>query len=96
MEGKEEYEGTEVYKLKLIEADGDERFYFFDSELFVPVAIRSVAQAGELKGQTIDNVTSDYQEVDGLMIPFSMKQKLNGQTMLEMIATLYFRDTIEF
>ncbi len=86
LEGTEEYEGTEVYKLKLVKADGDERLYFFDTELFVPVAVRTFMKAGQLKGQSIDNVTSDYQDVDGLMIPFSMKQKVNGQTMMEMIA----------
>lgn len=84
-EGTEEYEGTETYKLKLTRADGVERIYFFDSELSIPIAVRSFVKTGQLKGQTVDNVTSDYQEVDGLMIPFSMKQSVNGQTMMEMV-----------
>ena len=91
IEGTEEYEGTAVYKINLLKADGNERIYFFDTELFVPVAIRSVVKTGQLKGQTIDNITSDYQEVDGVMVAFSMKQTVNGQTMMEMAAK-----TIEF
>lgn len=85
LEGTEEYEGTECYKLSLKRADGLERVYFFDSELFVPVAMRSFMKAGQMKGQTMDNVTSDYQEVDGLMVPFSMKQTVGGQTVMEMV-----------
>ena len=87
MEGTEEYEGTEVFKLKLLKADGDEVIYFFDSEIMIPVAVRNFMNAGQLKGQSVDTITSDYQEVNGVMVPFSMKQAVNGQTMLEMTAT---------
>ncbi len=85
-ESTEEYEGSEVYKLKLVRADGTERIYFFDTEDFVPIALRAFPKSGQLKGQTLDTLTGDYQEVEGVMIPFSMKQTVNGQTMLEMVA----------
>ena len=85
-EGTEEYEGTEVYKLKLTKANGDEDIYFFDSEIMVPIALRTFVNAGELKGQSIDVVSSDYQEVNGVMVPFSIKQSVNGQTVMEMVA----------
>lgn len=85
IEGTEEYDGTECYKLNLVRADGTERVYFMDSELFVPVAMRMFIKAGQMKGQSIDSITSDYQEVDGVMVPFSMKQTVGGQTMMEMV-----------
>jgi len=40
-----------------------------------------------MKGQTIDAVSGDFQEVDGLMVPFSLKQKIGGQTAMEMISS---------
>ncbi len=87
MEGKDEYEGSEVYKLKLTREDGDERIYFFDTELYIPIAMRMTVQSGQMKGQVIDAVSSDFQEVDGVMVPFSFIQKVGGQTMLEFIAS---------
>ena len=87
LEGTEEYEGTETYKLKLLRADGTGRIYFFDTELMIPIAMRTTPQTGQMKGQTIDAISSDFQEVDGLMVPFSLKQTVGGQTMMEMIAT---------
>jgi len=86
MEGTEEYEGSEVYKLKLTRDDGEERIYFFDTELYIPIAMRMTVNSGPMKGQVIDAVSSDFQEVDGVMIPFSFIQKVGGQTMLEFIA----------
>ena len=87
MEGKDEYEGSEVYKLKLTREDGDERIYFFDTELYIPIAMRMTPKTGQLKGQVLDAISSDFQEVDGVMVPFSFVQKLGGQTMLEFKAT---------
>lgn len=85
LEGTEEYEGSEVYKLVLTRADGEERIYFFDTEILIPLAVRSTMKAGQMKGQVIDFVSGDYQEVEGVMVPHSMKQVVGGQTMLEMI-----------
>jgi len=87
LEGTEEYEGSETYKLKLVRADGEERIYFFDTELMIPLAVRSTPKSGQMKGQTIDAVSGDFQEVDGLMVPFSLKQKIGGQTAMEMISS---------
>ena len=87
LEGTEEYEGTETFKLKLVKKNGDEMIYFFDTELFIPVAMRNYMTTGEMKGRSMDTVSSDYQEVDGLMVPFGMKQKMDGKVVLEMTAT---------
>lgn len=86
LEGTEAIGGTECYKIKMVKADGDELFYFFDKEIFVPVMTRTFAKSGPMKGQPIEVFTSDYEEVDGLMIPFSIEQKLNGQTFMTMNA----------
>jgi hypothetical protein len=91
--GKETWEGTEVFKIKLIKkpvlVDGKEEenvsIYFFDTENYVPLASESVVMSGPAKGATQQSVMSDYQEVDGLYLPFTTIEKFNGQVQLEML-----------
>ena len=91
--GKDSWEGTEVFKIKLIKkpvlVDGVEEenvdIYFFDTENFVPIASESVVKSGPAKGATSQTIMSDYQEVDGLYLPFTVIEKFNGQTNLEML-----------
>ncbi len=86
--GKEEVEGTETYKIKLTQKpeikDGkevkNESYYYFDTENYVPVMVESVIDEGPMKGAKIQEIFSDYQEVDGVYFPFSMMTKFNGQS----------------
>jgi hypothetical protein len=90
--GKEEWEGTECYKIKLIKTpilvDGKEEenidMYYFDTENFVPIAIESVIKSGPAKGTISQTLISDYQEVDGVYVAFSVIEKFNGQIGLEL------------
>jgi len=85
--GKETIEGTETYKLRLTKepmmVDGEEvpnvTYYFFETENFVPIATQNEVQQGPMKGQTVTNSMSDYQEVDGLYFPFDMG--ISGQNL---------------
>ncbi len=93
LEGKEKVEGTECFKIKLTKkpllVDGKEvenvTYYFFDTENYVPLVVRSVGKKGQMKGVTTEMVMSDYQEVNGLFFPFSMTQKMNGQVGFSMV-----------
>lgn len=84
--GKETIDGTETFKLKLtkkpIKVDGKETenivFYYFDAENFVPLMSESEIKSGPAKGQIRQSKMSDYQEVSGLMLPFSLAQGLKG------------------
>ncbi|MCW5519476.1 outer membrane lipoprotein-sorting protein [Aureitalea sp. L0-47] len=77
--GEETMEGTETYKIKLtrlpILVDGVEEpnvtFYYFEKENFVPIATEAEIRQGPMKGQTMKDTQSDYQEVDGLYFPFA-------------------------
>ncbi len=97
--GKETYEGTECFKIKLTKTpvlvDGKEEenseTYYFDTENFVPIAMESIVKSGPGKGATVQMVFSDYQEINGLYVPFSQIQKFNGQIGLELTTK-----TIEF
>lgn len=85
--GKESVDGADAHKVKLtknpIKVDGVETenvtYYFFDVESGVPVMQESEIKEGPSKGQIQQIKLSDYQEVDGLMFPFSISQGLKGQ-----------------
>ncbi len=91
-EGEETVDGVETYKIKLVKKplmlDGKEvenaTYYFFDKESGVQIMTRSEAPTGQMKGMVIESYMSDYQEVEGLFFPFSMEQKMNGQTGMSM------------
>ncbi|MFZ1750125.1 MAG: outer membrane lipoprotein-sorting protein [Saprospiraceae bacterium] len=88
LQGNETIEGTECFKLKLtkkpVMIDGKEEenstTYFIDTENFVPIMTRSVIKKGPAKGKLSEATMSDYQEVGGLMLPFTIQQKFEGQT----------------
>lgn len=85
--GKETIEGSETFKIKLtkkpIKVDGVETenvdFYYFDAESFVPLVVESEIKSGPAKGMVSQSKFSDYQEVNGLMFPFSMFNGAKGQ-----------------
>ncbi len=76
--GKEEVEGTETYKLKVTLKNGDVRYHFLDSEVFLPIK-----QSGKtsIQGQDVEIETTigDYKEVGGLVIPHSFESVAKGQ-----------------
>ena len=75
--GLEETEGTEAYKLKVLMANGDERYHFLDSEYFVIIKQEgtTMMQGNEVEFETI---MSDYKEIDGLMFPHSIESRPKG------------------
>jgi len=85
--GKETVEGTETFKVKLtkkpIKVDGTPKdnivFYYFDTENFVPLMTESEINSGPSKGMVGQGKMSDYQDVNGLLFPFSLAQGIKGQ-----------------
>jgi len=85
--GKETVEGTETFKIKLtkkpIKVDGTPKdnivFYYFDTENFVPLMMESEIPSGPNKGMISQGKMSDYQDVSGLLFPFSLAQGVKGQ-----------------
>ena len=84
--GTEEVDGAETYKVKMTKKDGDVVFYFFDTENFVPIMMRAFMDSGPAKGQSSETFMSDYQEVDGLMIPHTTENKVGGTTQFSFTA----------
>lgn len=85
--GSETVEGTDCFKIKLIKKpfiiDGVEEenatTYFFDKENYVPILTKTLIPKGPAKGKFQETVLSDYQEVEGVVMPFSITQKFDGQ-----------------
>lgn len=86
-EGKGEVEGAETHILKLTKKNGDVEYHYFDAEYFVPIMSKTTVKSGEGKGQFVETYLSDYQEVDGLLFPFFIESKMDGQSMQKMTIT---------
>jgi len=84
--GKEELDGSEVYKVRLtkepISVDGKKvesiEYHYFDVDSLVELATETEIQQGPGKGTIMMSKFSDYDEVDGLYFPFSLAQSAKG------------------
>ncbi|HUP60291.1 MAG TPA: outer membrane lipoprotein-sorting protein [Thermoanaerobaculia bacterium] len=75
--GKADIEGTPAYKLKLVTKEGIESVIYIDAENFLEIKAESKAK---VQGQEVESETTfgNYQEVDGLLFPFSIEMKPKG------------------
>ena len=75
--GKADVEGTPAYKLKLTTKDAAETIVYVDAETFLEVKMegKRKMQGQEIEGETI---LGNYQEVGGLIFPFSIEMKQKG------------------
>ena len=75
--GTDEVEGTDAYKLKVTLANGDVRFYYMDTDYFVPIKIdtKRMVRGAEREYET---VLGDYKEVGGWYLPFSIESGVKG------------------
>ncbi|GIV35886.1 MAG: hypothetical protein KatS3mg032_0265 [Cyclobacteriaceae bacterium] len=95
--GKETVEGSETFKLKVtkkpIKVDGIPTdnivYYYFDIHDYVPLLIETEIKSGPGKGQISQIKYSDYQEVGGLIFPFSMSQGIKGGPAGSLTITAY-------
>jgi len=88
--GKEDLEGTEVYKIKQINPEGDVFTYYMDTENFVilKTEIATRLMGNEIKQEAFN---SNFREVDGMIFPFSIENKTQGQVANQVVV-----DTIIF
>ncbi len=83
--GEETVDGTATYKVKLSKKNGDVEFYFFDKENYVPIMSKRAVTSGPAKGQEAETYYSDYQEVNGLILPFYTETKIGGQSLQKIV-----------
>ena len=75
--GMEPVEGTDAYKLKVTLANGEIRFYYMDTDYFVPIKIEAkvIIRGAEIETETS---LSDYKEVNGWYLPYSIESGRKG------------------
>ena len=73
----DQVEGTDVYKLKMTLASGDVRYYYMDTDYYVPIKIESQRT---IRGALQESETSfgDYKEVAGWYLPYSFEMGRKG------------------
>lgn len=77
--GKEEFEGDDVYKLKVTLANGTVKHYYMDTEYYVPLKVetRQTVRGTEFESETI---FGDYKEVGGIYYAFSTESGPKGSS----------------
>lgn len=88
--GKEDMEGTEVFKIKQTNPEGDIFTYYLDAENFVILKSEIITK---LMGNEIkqEGYNSNFREVDGMIFPFSIENRTQGQVANQVVV-----DTIIF
>lgn len=71
--GKEDLEGTDVFKVKLAKKNGDTDYYYFDASTYMMIKSESLIK---MKGQEIktSSLYSNFKQIEGLTFPFTMEQ----------------------
>ena len=96
--GTETKEGTETFKVKVIQEpvviNGKEvpsiNYYYFEKENFVPIVMESTQESGQMMAVGM----SDYQEVDGLYFPFSLNQAGQPIKITEIVLNPEINDSL--
>jgi outer membrane lipoprotein-sorting protein len=90
--GKEKLGDRDVYHLKVTMKGGQVQHYFIDAESGLELKTSSEVDMG-MGGakQTLDTEMSNYKQVNGIMLPHTVKQFINGKPTVEMTVT-----TVEF
>jgi hypothetical protein len=75
--GMEPVEGTDAYKLKVTLANGDVRYYYMDTDYFVPIKIdlKRMVRGAEREYET---TLGDYKDVAGWYLPHSLETGTKG------------------
>ena len=82
--GMEQVEGTDTYKLKVTLASGDVRYYYMDTDYYVPIKIemKRMIRGAE---QEFETSLGDYKEVAGWYLPYSVETRRKGSEDVQKI-----------
>lgn len=78
--GEEDVEGTPAHRISLDTHDGIVMDFYMDTEFFLVILQegRMSVDGNDILSQTY---MSDFQEVDGLIIPYAVETKMSGMTV---------------
>jgi hypothetical protein len=76
--GREDFDGTNAYKLKVTQKDGDEFTYWLDPDTFLEI---KVDETRKIRGaeQTTETELGDYEKIAGVYFPMSVESWTQGQ-----------------
>jgi hypothetical protein len=77
--GREDFDGTSAYKLKVAQKDGDEFTYLLDPDTYLEIKI---SETRKIRGapQTTETELGDYEKVGGVYFPMSVESWSQGQS----------------
>lgn len=79
---QEEIEGSKVNVIKLSKQNGDVTTYYIDSENNVILKLLTKVSV-EGNESTVETMLSNYKPLEGMLYPYTMETKVNGQTMMQ-------------
>jgi hypothetical protein len=76
--GREDFDGTLAYKLKVTQRDGDEFVYWLDPDTFLEI---KVDETRKIRGaeQTTETELGDYEKIAGVFFPMSIDTWPQGE-----------------
>ena len=76
--GREDFDGTLAYKLKVTQKDGDEFVYWLDPDTYLEIKIDETRR---IRGaaQTTETELGDYEKIAGVYFPMSVESWSQGQ-----------------
>ena len=81
--GKEDVEGTAAYKLKITKKSGSIEYEFLDAQTFLQLRSSGKRKQGGQEAE-YESTPSNYKPVNGVMMPYSLSQKVNGSPMMDL------------
>jgi hypothetical protein len=83
--GVDSVEGTDTFKLKVTSPNGDVRYYYLDTDYYVPIKIdtKRIVRGAE---REYESIIGDYKEVNGWYLPYSFETKSKGSATSQKIA----------
>jgi outer membrane lipoprotein-sorting protein len=90
--GKEKLDATEVYHLKVTMKGGSHvQHYYLDAKSGIELKTSADIDMGTGTKQALETEMSNFQQVNGIMIPHTVKQTVNGKPVVQMTI-----DKVEF
>ena len=77
--GREDFDGTLAYKLKVVQPDGDEYVYWLDPDTYLEIKIDETRRIRGAQ-QTTESELGDYERVAGVYFPMSVESWAQGQS----------------
>jgi outer membrane lipoprotein-sorting protein len=81
--GQEDVQGAPAYKIKVTRKSGSVEYEYLDAKTFLPVKTTGKRKQ---EGQDIEyeSMTGNFKAINGVMMPFRLSQKMNGNAMMEL------------